>query len=112
MLLSIVIGSGGDLARLVIKQLNRSMVIAGGSLHNMSVEGALPMCCYIINEVKESDSYSGGETKVVVVNFEGAKELSLNEVQENYDKFLSVMADAYASIGISAEDIKKMWPPL
>ena len=31
-----VIGSGGDLSRLVIKQFNRSMAIVGGSLHKLS----------------------------------------------------------------------------
>jgi 20S proteasome alpha/beta subunit len=108
----VVIGSGGDLARLVIKQVNRNLTIVGGALHMMLVEEVLPISCYIINEVKESDSHSGGETKVVVINSEGAKELSLNDVQENYNNFLSVIAVAYASLGIPAEDTTKMWSPL
>ena len=47
----VVIGSGLDLARLVIKQLNRSMMNV--YLHNLLVEGAISIACYIINEVKE-----------------------------------------------------------
>jgi 20S proteasome alpha/beta subunit len=62
-----VIGSGGDLARLVIKQLNRSMTVADGSLHKLPIEDAIIVSCYIINDVKESDSQSGGETKVVLI---------------------------------------------
>ena len=105
-----VIGSGGDLARLVIKMLNRSMTIAGGSLHLLPVEDAISVSCYIINEVKESDSQSGGDTKVVVVDSKGVKELSRQEVQLNYDKFLGMMSMALASTGLSPEDIKKFWP--
>jgi 20S proteasome alpha/beta subunit len=105
-----VIGSGSDLARLVIKQLNRSMAVAGGSLHKLPVEDAVKVSCYIINEVKESDSQSGGETKVVVVDSKGVKALSRDEVQKNYDEFLGIMTLTSASLGISAEDTKKMWP--
>ncbi|MGC1932277.1 MAG: hypothetical protein WA667_25170, partial [Candidatus Nitrosopolaris sp.] len=106
----VVIGSGGDLARLVIKQFNRSMAVAGVVLHDLSVEDALPISCYIINEVKESDSQSGGETKVVIVDSKGVKALSRDDVQKNYDEFLGIMTLATASIGIPAEDSKKMWP--
>jgi 20S proteasome alpha/beta subunit len=108
----VVIGSGGDLARLVIKQLNRSMAIVGGSLHMMPVEGVVPMACVIINEVKESDSYSGGETKVVVVTSRGVNELLQQEVQKNYNTFLEVMAKGLAPTfkgQISEEQINKMW---
>ncbi len=106
----IVIGSGGNLARLVIKQLNRGMAVAGGSLHKLPVEDAVRVSCYIINEVKESDSQSGGETKVVVIDSKGVKALSRDEVQKNYDIFLGIMTVGFAPIGLSAEDIKKMWP--
>jgi 20S proteasome alpha/beta subunit len=106
----VVIGSGGDLARLVIKQLNRSMTVAGGSLHKLPVESAISVSCYIINEVKESDSQSGGETKVMVIDSKGLKALSREEVQENYDKFLGIMTIGLAPIGLSIEDIKKLWP--
>lgn len=106
----IVIGNGGDLARLVIKQLNRSMTVAGGSLHKLPVEDAIPLSCYIINEVKESDSQSGGETKVVLIDFKGVKALSQAEVQKNYDKFLGIMTIGLAPVGLSAEKIKKLWP--
>jgi 20S proteasome alpha/beta subunit len=108
----VVEGSGGDLARLVIKQLNRSMATVGGSLHEMSVEGAVPMSCYIINEVKESDSKSGGETQVAVIDAKGVRILPPDEVQSNYNEFQSVMTLAYASVGIHVEDSKKILPPL
>jgi hypothetical protein len=86
------------------------MTIAGGSLHLLPVEDAISVSCYIINEVKESDSQSGGDTKVVVVDSKGVKELSRQEVQLNYDKFLGMMSMALASTGLSPEDIKKFWP--
>jgi 20S proteasome alpha/beta subunit len=108
----VVIGSGGDLARLVIKQLNRSMAVGGGALHTIPVEYALRLSCYIINEVKESDSQSGGETKVVLIDYKGVKELSRDEVQKNYEQFLTIATIGYASLGISEEDSMKMWPPL
>ena len=102
----VVIGSGGDLARLVIKILNRSMAIAGGSLHELTVEEAISVSCYIINEVKESDSQSGGETKVVVIDSNGVEELSREKIQENF-KFLGIMTVGFSPLGLAAEVIKK-----
>jgi 20S proteasome alpha/beta subunit len=87
----VVIGSGGDLARLVIKQINRSIAIIDLSLHMLPTEDAVKVSCYIINEVKQSDSQSGGETKVVVIGPKGVNELSQDEVQTNYDNFLGVI---------------------
>lgn len=106
------IGSGGDLARVVIKQLNRSMDIVGGSLHKMSAAGVVKAACYIINEVKDSDSQSGGQTRVVMIDSNGVRELSPEEVRQNYDEFLIVIAVGYSRIfqGLSIEQIKKMWP--
>jgi 20S proteasome alpha/beta subunit len=108
----VVIGSGGDLARLVIKQLNRSMAIVGGSLYKLPVIDAVKISCYIINEVKESDSQSGGQTKVVVIDNYGVRELSADEVKKNYDEFVSLLAEGFSPIfqGRSKDEIKKMWP--
>jgi hypothetical protein len=89
------------------------LAILGGSLHMMPVDGVVPIACFIINEVKESDSYSGGETKVVVVTSKGVTELLQQEVQKNYNTFLGVMANGLAPIfegEISEEQIKKIWP--
>ena len=105
----VVIGSGGNLARLVIKILNRGMVVAGGSLHELPVEDVIGISCYIINEVKESDSHSGGETKVAVVGSNGVETLSQEKIQENFDRFLGIMAVGFAPLGLSEEDIKKIW---
>jgi 20S proteasome alpha/beta subunit len=107
-----VIGSGGDLARLVIKQINRSIAIVKLSLPKLPIEHAAVLSSYIINEVKESDSQSGGETKVVVINSNGVKELPSDEVQKNYNTFLEVIAKGFAPIfegELSEEQIKKAW---
>jgi 20S proteasome alpha/beta subunit len=106
----VVIGSGGDLARLVIKQLNRSMAAAGALLHDLLLEGVLPPSCYIINEVKESDSQSGGETKVMIIDSKGVRALSGDEVKKNYEEFLNMVILSSATLGIPIEDSKKMWP--
>jgi 20S proteasome alpha/beta subunit len=105
----VVIGSGGDLARLLIKMINRGMTVAGGSLHELPVEDVIGISCYIINEVKESDSHSGGETKVAVVGSNGVETLSQEKIQENFDRFLGIMAVGFAPLGLSEEDIKKIW---
>lgn len=107
----IVIGSGGDLARLVIKQLNRSIAILGYQLHTVPVHDVVKISCYIINEVKESDSQSGGQTKVVVIDSNGVRELS-PEVKKNYEDFVSLIATGYAPFfqGFTEDDIKKIWP--
>ena len=63
-----VIGSGVVLWRLVIKQI-KSMAI-GGSLYISSEE-----------EVKEWDSQTGGETRVVVINSKGLKAFPPDELK-------------------------------
>jgi 20S proteasome alpha/beta subunit len=109
-----VIGTGDDLARLVIKQLNRSLERFGQALHTVPVELSVRFACYIINEVKESDNKSGGITKVVVINASGLRELSDDEVQSYYKSFIDVNVVGFSKLfegsGLSNEDLRKMFP--
>jgi 20S proteasome alpha/beta subunit len=93
-----VIGSGKDLAEFVIKVLNRSTSIIGKTISNVKVEDVVRLACYIIKEVKESDSQSGGLAKVAVIDDSGVRELSENEVRENYETFVNVLAYGYSQL--------------
>jgi len=88
------------------------MATVGGSLYMLEVVNAVKISCYIINEVKESDSQSGGQTKVVLVDSNGVKELTPDEVKQNYDEFVNLLAEGFLPIfqGRSKDEIKKMWP--
>jgi 20S proteasome alpha/beta subunit len=108
-----IIGSGGDLARLVIKQLNRGLALVGRQLHNGHVNDVVKLACYIIiNEVKESDSQSGGQTKVVVIDSNGVRELPQEEVNGNYDELLGKMTKGISPMfpGLSIDDLRKLYP--
>jgi 20S proteasome alpha/beta subunit len=107
-------GSGADLAKLVMKQLNRSMEILKGSLNILPTKDLVRICCYIIGEVKESDRESGGTTKVVVLDSSGVRELPDDEVQSNYKAFVAIEARLFSKLfegsGLSQTDIGKMFP--
>lgn len=87
-----VLGQGAPLARLVMKQLNRSLKVFGISLSKLSVEHLVKLACYIINEVKESDNVTGGLTKVTQIDASGAKSLSDDEISNTYDDFVKAMS--------------------
>jgi 20S proteasome alpha/beta subunit len=108
----LAMGSGGDLARLVIKQLNRGLALVGRQLHNGHVNDVVKLACYIINEVKESDSQSGVQTKVVVIDSNGVRELPQEEVKSNYDELLGKMTKGISPMfpGLSIDDLRKLYP--
>jgi len=64
-------GSGAAYAELVLKNYYRAGV---------SVDEAIPIAIYTVNEVKQIDPGCGGETRVAVVKEGKLKELSLQEV--------------------------------
>jgi 20S proteasome alpha/beta subunit len=108
-----VIGSGKDLAEFVIKVTNRSISVIDRTLSNVEVEHVIRLACYIINEVKDSDSQSGGLTRVAVIHNNGVRELSESEVRENYQIFSDVLTRGYSQLfgsEISPETFKKALP--
>ena len=55
---------------------------------------------------------AAGQTKVVVIDSNGVRELSPEEVKKNYEDFVSLIATGYAPFfqGFTEDDIKKIWP--
>lgn len=109
-----IIGTGGDLARLVIKQFNRGYSIIGQSVPQLSSERVVESVCYAINEIKESDSKSGGTTKVVVIDSSHVRELPDDEVERNYTTFINGMAKAlqllFQRSGVSLDGLDRLFP--
>ncbi len=73
------IGSGATYARLVIAQQDRLYSTINMKLSDLSTETIVGIVGYILNEVKQLDLETGGETQVAIVNHDGFRILSHNE---------------------------------
>ncbi len=108
------LGSGSALADLLMKQIKRSMNAFHITWSTLSVEDATMFSSYVINEVKTSDRYTGGMTKVAVINSGGFRELSETEVSGNYNKFLDIitkgLSQGLAQSGLASDAFKKAYP--
>lgn len=93
-----LLGQGAPLARLVMKQVNRSLGVFNVSLSKLSVDHVIKFACYIINEVKDSDNMTGGLTKVSKIDVNGAKELSQDDITDSYNAFSDAFSFGMAKI--------------
>jgi 20S proteasome alpha/beta subunit len=109
------LGSGSALADFSMKQITRSMNAFHVTWSTVSVEDAIMFSSYVVNEVKTSDRYSGGMTKVAIIDSSGFRELSETEVSENYNKFLDIITNGLsrglAESGLASDTFKKAYPP-
>lgn len=108
------IGSGAPFADLMLKQINRSLTVANMTLSSLNVRDAIMFSSYIINEVKTSDRYSGGLTRIGVVDINGFRQLPESEVISNYNEFLDIItkglgASLVGSVG-GGDKLKRMFP--
>ncbi len=90
----------------------RALEVIDLSLHKLPVQLAAVWASYIINEVKESDSQSGGQTRLIIIDSAGLRELPPEEVHNIYNNLLGVLAKGFAPMfegEISEEQIKKIW---
>jgi hypothetical protein len=74
------VGSGFILAQFLFKSMNRWLKIIDEKWIDRQVSQSEKTCGYMINEIKESDLYTGGKTKVMSVTDDGVHELSDEDI--------------------------------
>jgi 20S proteasome alpha/beta subunit len=88
------IGSGYLLARLVLKQHSRVASSHGKTLADLPLNYNIWVGSYVINEIKEFDTYTGGSTKVGVIRNEGFIEIPDSKVLEYYNQVVDAIPKA------------------
>jgi 20S proteasome alpha/beta subunit len=89
-----VIGSGSPLAEFLFKFSNRILERVGEKWSDRPVEKTEKTCAIMINEIKQSDGYSGGKTRVTSIGNNGVHELSDNDISnipaDSLDSFVKM----------------------
>jgi len=77
------IGSGSNLAYLVLNQQTRMYSLTNKKLSDLPLSICIGMALYVISEVKDIDSLSGKDTLIAVIDKDGFREIPPND-QPNY----------------------------
>jgi 20S proteasome alpha/beta subunit len=94
-----VIGSGHVLAHFLFKLNNRWLDIAGEKWSDRRVSQTEKTCGYMINEIKESDLYTGGKIRVTSISCNGMHELSDVDITNLSLDFASSFVELMSEIG-------------
>jgi 20S proteasome alpha/beta subunit len=108
------IGSGATYARLVIAQQDRLYSTINMKLSDLSTETIVGIVGYILNEVKQLDLETGGETQIAIVNHDGFRELSHNEQMKCHqimtDNLFSSLNEYFSTNEKASKIIKHLFP--
>lgn len=106
-------GTGSLFASLVLKQQSRAPAIDNKTLADLELGYNLWIASYVINEIKDFDSYSGGSTKVAAVHNNGFNEIPDEKVLQFYNQAVSGFSNAIKNsfgLEIRKNTIKKLFP--
>jgi hypothetical protein len=73
--------------------------IAEQRCSDIPVKKAEKTCGYMINEIKESDLYTGGKTRVASISCDGIHELSDDDISKLPFDFISSFVELASEIG-------------
>jgi len=79
------IGSGSNLAYLVLNQQTRMYSLTNKKLSDLPLSICIGMALYVISEVKDIDSLSGKDTQIAVIDKDGFREIPPNDQPSYYD---------------------------
>jgi 20S proteasome alpha/beta subunit len=103
----IAIGSGSDLANFLLQFHNRGPTADGKNLSDLEIVYNLFVATYIVNEIKNFDTLTGGITKVGVINNEGFKELSNDEILMIYNTYREGISNSFDKL-VNDKNFKKI----
>jgi 20S proteasome alpha/beta subunit len=107
-------GSGGSYASLLLKQQNRLYSSIGMNLSQLSIEINAGIACYIIDEVKNFDLHTGGDTQIAIINCDGYEEISNDKQTVFYNKMidnlLNTLSMRLTDDRTNKETLKKILP--
>lgn len=102
------IGSGFQLANLVLKQHSRAPNFYGKNLSDLEIKYNVLVTSYAINEVKAIEPYTGGKTKVVLIDKTGYKEMPDETVRDLYNTMVNEVSTKLGTWLSDDESIKEM----
>lgn len=102
------VGSGGHYTSLILNQLNRIYDSMGNVLSELRYETNIGIACYVINEVKNFDLFSGGDTQIVVIDKNGYNQISIDRQADYYEKMIENLSDSLSKELSSNGNIKKI----
>jgi 20S proteasome alpha/beta subunit len=79
------IGSGSNLAYLVLNQQARMYALTDKKLADLPLSICIEMALYVISEVKDIDLLSGKDTQIAIIDRDGFREISSNEPPHYYE---------------------------
>lgn len=108
------IGSGSNYARLVLKQQDRIYAAINKNLSDLPTENNVGIASYVINEVKQLDLETGGETQIAVINHDGYRELSYDDQikchQTMIDNLFSSLQENFSNSEKARDFISNLFP--
>lgn len=108
------IGSGSNYARLVLKQQDRFYAAINKNLSDLTTENNVGIASYVINEVKQLDLETGGETQIAVINHDGYRELSHGDQTKCHqimiDNLFSSLQENFSNSEKAREFISDLFP--
>ena len=105
------IGSGANLAYLVLNQQTRMYSLTNKKLSDLPLSVCIGMALYVISEVKDVDSLSGKDTQIAVIDRDGFREISLNEQSNYYETMVENLSNSIRDLsnnGKMKEIVKMM----
>jgi hypothetical protein len=102
----IAIGSGTDLARLLLDMQSRAPASDNKMLADLPIDLNIFNACVTINEVKNFDSQSGGSTRIGVITKDGFKMLPSDTISQMYELYTEGISTMF-SAGIKDPKAKK-----
>jgi 20S proteasome alpha/beta subunit len=101
------IGSGTDLAKLVLDIQSRAPASQQLILADLSFELNWFTACVTVNEVKNFDGQSGGDTRIAIITGNGLTKLSNEAVTRAYEWYIEQISTLF-SRGLKDRTVKNM----
>jgi len=101
------IGSGTDLAKLVLDMQSRAPASQQKILADLPVEMNWFTACVTVNEVKNFDGQSGGDTRIAIIRKNGLVKLSNVVITRAYEWYVEQISTAFSK-GLRNSEVKKM----
>lgn len=103
------VGSGGRLANLLLTQQSRIH-----SFSELDIDTTIEIALYIIDEVKNMDLLSGGNTQVVIIDNNGFKKIKVDQYPKFYNDMIDNLSDnlvkKISDSNKTRDTLKKIFP--
>jgi 20S proteasome alpha/beta subunit len=110
------IGSGDKLANLMLRQYSRGLQgMTNKRFSDLPINLGVVFSTLTINEIKGLDRDSGGNTKVIKVDYNGVTYVTDDDLLDLYNKFIDFMSSGYNQMSggkVNIEAIRTIFPPM